>query len=181
MDRWLKDIDDVTEQVRSHVSGLTPADITWQPSSGVWSVARILEHLIKVSASYGPAIADLRSPSLRMPVTAKIPGLPALLGAMILSSVAPESRRRSRTLPLWDPPAGGGEAAIVGEFVRSQDDLKLLLTRSEDLLARGAIVCSPANRMIVYPLSTAFDIIVRHEQRHLGQIVRTIAQRRGAA
>jgi hypothetical protein len=34
---------------------------------------------------------------------------------------------------------------------------------------KGTIISSPANKIIVYKLEIAFDIIVAHEKRHLEQ------------
>jgi hypothetical protein len=40
---------------------------------------------------------------------------------------------------------------------------------SQDLVDKGTIISSPANKIIVYKLEIAFDIIVAHEKRHLEQ------------
>ncbi|MEO0468227.1 MAG: hypothetical protein AAF206_01305 [Bacteroidota bacterium] len=40
---------------------------------------------------------------------------------------------------------------------------------SQDLVAAGKIIHSPANANIVYKLDRAFDIIVVHEERHFEQ------------
>jgi len=37
------------------------------------------------------------------------------------------------------------------------------------LIEKQPIISSPANRIIVYKLETAFGIMVAHEKRHLGQ------------
>jgi hypothetical protein len=50
-----------------------------------------------------------------------------------------------------------------------QAELKSLIENSTDLVNRGEVISSPANKMIVYKLETAFEIIVTHELRHLEQ------------
>ena len=179
MDRWIPDIDHVTAEVRRITSGLTDADLNWQPAPAAWSLASILDHLMKVRDSYGPAISELRSAAFRPPITARIPGLPRFIGAMILRSVAPATERRVRTFPVWEPGPGKRRSPIVEEFAANQETLKALILGSGDLLARDAILSSPANRSIVYPLGMAFEIIVRHEERHLGQMARTVDRLRG--
>ena len=61
------------------------------------------------------------------------------------------------------------------------DSLKKITTESnlikeiksvEALLENGVVIHSPASKMIVYKLETAFDIIVTHEKRHLQQVQR---------
>jgi hypothetical protein len=43
------------------------------------------------------------------------------------------------------------------------------IEEAKELVAKGTVIASPANKNIVYKLETAFDIIVSHEQRHLEQ------------
>jgi hypothetical protein len=40
---------------------------------------------------------------------------------------------------------------------------------AKELVEKGVVISSPANKNIVYKLETAFDIIVSHEQRHFEQ------------
>ena len=58
---------------------------------------------------------------------------------------------------------------IIQRFEKHQNEFKQLIRSSQDLLARGIVISSPANKNIVYKLETAFDIIVAHERRHLEQ------------
>ncbi|HRF37808.1 MAG TPA: hypothetical protein PK198_03385 [Saprospiraceae bacterium] len=73
------------------------------------------------------------------------------------------------TFPIWEPAQSEIGAEILERFSKHQQDLKKLLEDSSDLIQKGAVISSPANRNIVYTLETAFDIIVAHEQRHLEQ------------
>ena len=45
----------------------------------------------------------------------------------------------------------------------------------KDLLEKGTVISSPANKNIVYKLENAFDIITTHEQRHLEQAREVLA------
>lgn len=179
--QWWQDIDAVTDRVRELTAGLGADAIAWEPAPGVWSVGQILDHVMKVNRSYEPVVAGLRAGMVSPPFTAKIPGFPRLMGAMILRTVAPASPRRVRTFPVWEPGRAGHEPSIVADFVAQQGALRSLIGDAADLLEGDPVVCSPANRTIVYHLSAAFAIIVRHEERHLGQMERTLALRRGRA
>ena len=44
-----------------------------------------------------------------------------------------------------------------------------MIENSRDLVEKGTIISSPANKNIGYKLETAFEIIVTHEQRHFEQ------------
>ncbi|MDZ7650490.1 MAG: hypothetical protein U5K54_26955 [Cytophagales bacterium] len=58
---------------------------------------------------------------------------------------------------------------ILLRFEKHQDELKKLIESSQDLIEKNVVISSPANKMIVYKLETAFDIMVAHEKRHLEQ------------
>jgi hypothetical protein len=74
-----------------------------------------------------------------------------------------------KTFPIWEPAISLVRSDILDQFEKHQQELKQLIASSEDLLEEGTVISSPANRMIVYKLETAFDIIVAHEKRHLEQ------------
>lgn len=74
-----------------------------------------------------------------------------------------------KTFPIWEPAISLIRGDILDQFEKHQQALKHLITSSEDLMENGTVISSPANRMIVYKLETAFDIMVAHEKRHLEQ------------
>jgi len=50
-----------------------------------------------------------------------------------------------------------------------------MIAGCSDLLDKGTIISSPANKNIVYKLEMAFDIITTHEQRHFEQAKEVLA------
>ena len=74
-----------------------------------------------------------------------------------------------KTFPIWEPTASQIRTDIIQHFEKHQSELKRQIEASKLLIEKGTIISSPANRIIVYKLETAFDIIVSHEQRHLAQ------------
>ena len=81
----------------------------------------------------------------------------------------PEQKRKLKTFPIWEPELSAIRSDIVARFEAHQHELKQVIQSSEDLIARHTVISSPANRMIVYKLETAFDIMVAHEKRHFKQ------------
>jgi len=55
------------------------------------------------------------------------------------------------------------------KFEQHHQELKKVITESEELIKAKTVISSPANKNIVYYLDKAFDIMVAHEQRHLNQ------------
>lgn len=166
---WIARLDAVSTAVDDVFAPLNAKQLNWKPNAGTWSIAEILEHLIKVNTSYDVIRDALRDGSYRPSWTARIPFLPRSLGKMIHRSVMPENTTRVKTLPLWQPVTGSVDTRVVQDFIRQQEDLNQWIQSSAEHLDRRTIVHSPANPLIVYPLHLAFDILVTHQERHLAQ------------
>jgi hypothetical protein len=85
--------------------------------------------------------------------------------------VRPDRKRKIKTFPIWDSTSSDIPEGVTERFVKHQEELKSLINDSVDLIKKGTIISSPANKHIVYKLETAFDIIVTHERRHYNQAV----------
>lgn len=167
---WLQRLDQITQEVEQLCKGLDQAQLNWKPNPESWSVAQVMEHLVKVNSSYYPSLKSLHAGTYRLAWTSKIPLLPKFLGRMIINSVKPTNPRKTRTFPVWEPAQSSLPPSIYHDFVRHQSELKEHITSSADLLERGTLIASPANPRIVYTLEDAFEIMVTHEERHLGQM-----------
>jgi hypothetical protein len=168
-ERWNDRIAAVSAAVEREFGHLDADRLNARPAHGTWSIAQNLDHLIRLNGSYGPVIEEVRRGEHRPPFTARLPFLPQSLGRMLLKAVQPDGKRRMRTFPVWEPAAEPVPADIVPRFLAHQEELQALITSSDDLVERQAVISSPANRHIVYPLEAAFDVIVAHEERHLAQ------------
>jgi uncharacterized damage-inducible protein DinB len=172
---WIRRLDSVTQEVMSNCGALQASDLNWKPNAEAWSIAQILEHIIKVNTSYYPILTALHKGTYRLSWTARIPFLPRVFGRMILNSVKPENVRKVRTFPMWNPEASTIDESIVDDFLLHQTELKNHIVSASDLLERHVVIGSPANANIVYTLEDAFHIIVTHEERHLAQLKRILA------
>jgi hypothetical protein len=74
-----------------------------------------------------------------------------------------------RTFPMWEPEKSTISGDIVGKFEEHQKELAAFVENSDIFIKQGAVISSPANKVIVYKLETAFDIIITHEKRHFAQ------------
>lgn len=171
VNQWQTDIDAVTQAFADNFQLLTLAQLNWKPQADVWSVAQNIDHLMVINTTYYPVIKKLREGNYPLPWHARIGWLVRWFGSVILKSVSPDRRRKMKTFPLWEPNKSDLPASIIDDFKKHQSELKDLIDSCSDLIAAGAVICSPANRSIVYTLETAFDIIVTHEKRHLQQAI----------
>ena len=166
---WTTQIDQITADFQRSFGGLTKEELNRQPHPGRWSIAQNMDHLIVVSSTYFPVIDAIRKGTYKLPFTGKLNFMVSFFGKLILSSVQPGTKRKTKTFTVWEPGQSKIESDILDRFVRHQEELKKLIERSADLLENKTVISSPANRNVVYRLDTAFDIIVAHERRHLQQ------------
>lgn len=166
---WTKEIDKVTDAFRQNFAHLNNEQLNWKPNPNTWSIAQNLEHLIVVNETYYPVLAALKEGNYKTPFVAKIGFIVSFLGKTVLNAVNPDRRKKIKTFPIWQPQTSEINNNILERFENHQHELKQKIKEAKELLAKGVIISSPANRNIVYTLETAFDIIVTHEQRHLEQ------------
>ncbi len=168
---WLSKIDETTNSFQTAFGHLNETELNWKPDGKTWSVAQNMHHLITINQTYYPVLKRVREGSQKLPWIANVKFMVRFFGNFILDSVEPTRKRKMKTFPLWEPSQSNLGGDIVQQFIQHQNDLKDLIQSSSDLLDKGAIISSPANRNIVYTLARAFDIITTHEVRHFNQAV----------
>ncbi|BFP39607.1 DinB family protein [Flavobacteriaceae bacterium GF1] len=169
MENWGEQIDKNTQGFSEIFGGLTNAQLNWKPNSKTWSVAQNIEHLIVVNKCYFPVIDSIRKGTYKTPFLAKSGFMVSFFERMVLKAVQPDRKKKMKTFPIWEPAKSEIPIGILDRFKEHQSELKKMIENSEDLVEKGTIISSPANKNIVYKLGTAFDIIVNHEKRHLEQ------------
>ena len=171
INQWHTEIDTVTQLFVDNFQSLTEAELNWKPKADVWSVAQNINHLMVINATYYPVIQKIRAGNYALPWHGHVGWLVRWFGGVILKSVGPDRNRKMKTFPIWEPSKSDLPGSILHGFKGHQEDLKQLMNSCADLIAANTVICSPANRSIVYTLETAFDIMVAHEQRHLQQAI----------
>lgn len=166
---WLDQIAQITADFEGSFHSLTSEALNFKPDPNTWSIAQNIDHLMVTNSSYFPVLEQLHQSTYRPPFTGRIGFIPRFLGGVILKSVQPEQRKKNKTFPVWEPEQSELPATILHDFATHQKRLSEEMKAAEDLLEQGALITSPANQYIVYPLHMAFEIIVKHEQRHLLQ------------
>jgi hypothetical protein len=166
---WKNQISEITKKVKGEFDQLNEQELNWKPDGKSWSIAQNLDHLIKINSSYFPVIEKVKKGEFVLPFSAKVPFIVNTLGNYILKSVEPETRKKIKTFPRWEPSKNEISGDIVSRFEKHQKDLATLIQSSSGLLKNGAIISSPANKYIIYKLDKAFDILTAHEMRHLNQ------------
>jgi len=173
--KWTGQIDKTTRDFREAFGSLHHEQLNWKPDSRTWGIAQNIDHLIVINSTYFPIFEAIRKGVYHLPFLANFNFVVSFLGKSVLKAVQPERKNKMKTFSIWEP--GNSEFApdILKKFEEQQARLKQWVEQSGDLLDKGTIISSPANKMIVYKLETAFDIIVTHEQRHFNQAKEVLA------
>ena len=177
---WQQRIDIQTERVKTLFGILSEEELNKKSNAKSWSISQNLQHLIVINSSYFPEIQSIRSGNQKLGFLSKFAFVRKFFGKMIIAGVQPDRKKKMKTFPIWEPAQFNGRNNLIEAFVEHQEILKKLITDSEDLLLKNAVIASPANKNIVYSIVDAFEIIVTHEERHVNQAVELLkAQNNG--
>jgi len=168
-ENWTEQINKITNDFKKTFESLTDDQMNWKPNKQTWSIAQNIDHLIVINKSYFSILNSIRQGNYKTPFIAKFNFITNFLGKSLLKSVQPGTEKKTKTFSIWEPTQNIELTDILKKFEKHQEDLKLQIEKSKDLLKKETIISSPANKNIVYKLETAFDIIVGHEQRHFEQ------------
>lgn len=169
INNWLARIDQNTQAFQSAFGHLSKEQLNRKPNAETWSIAQNIDHLMVINNTYPPVINEIRRGTYKLGWMSKIGFLVRFFGRMILGSVKPDRKRKMKTFSIWEPEKTVVEEDILAKYAQHQTELKRLIQDCADLLEKGQVIGSPANKKIVYTLENAFEIIVTHEERHLEQ------------
>lgn len=162
-------IDIITNIIESEFGDMTKEQLNQKLNPQAWSIAQILEHLIIINSTYFPIVHALEHGTYTIPFIGKISFIPMFLGKALLASMKGSRKTKTTTFSIWEPSHSEIEADIIQRFRQHQEELKHMIVQCEHHIKAHAIISSPANKYIVYPLSMAIDIIIAHEYRHIEQ------------
>lgn len=167
--KWINELDRLSKEVQETFGDLDKEALFIKPDSKSWSIAENLEHLIKLNSSYFPIFQKIKDNTYESAFIGKFGFFRRLFGNMIYKSVSDGGKKKIKTFPLWEPKIQENEVNIIEKFMAHQDDLKNWIKELGPYIEKEEVIHSPANKLIVYSLPQALDIIVAHERRHLEQ------------
>ncbi len=174
MNNWSSRIDISTKGFLEAFGSLTTEELNWKPDSNTWSIAQNIDHIITINNTFFPVVDSIRSETYSIPFWGKMGFVVSFFGKMLLKSVQPKTKTKAKTFAIWEPSKSNIPDVILQRFADHQEALKSLIESSQDLIAKGTVISSPASRSVVYKLESAFEIIVVHETRHLEQANRVL-------
>lgn len=165
----VNELDRADEEARQLVSGLSDAQLNWQPNPAAWSVAQCLAHLGQMNsvltAALRPAVrqADKSSAMPRKPIQ------PGRFGRWFISQMEPPPRRKMKTPRKGRPETHKSGEEILRAFIAAHDDLRSLIHETQDLDLNRIHFRNPFIGLLRYSVGTALLVIGAHDRRHLWQ------------
>jgi hypothetical protein len=172
--QWTDPLARITQEYKTAFHSLSAGQLNWKPSPDRWSIGQVIDHVIATNSTYFPIIEEIKNGTYKPHFNAKFGFLANFFGKLLLRSVQPEAQRKIKTFPPFEPSQSALPADIVAKFEAHQAKLIQEINGAQSILDR--VVSSPANRIVVYRLDRAFDIVVAHERRHLLQAKAVLAQ-----
>lgn len=148
---------------------LSETALNWKPNAQTWSIGQIVDHILKTNESYYPIFDGLHKGTYRASWVRHFGFLVRFFGDFVLKGVEPSREKKIKTFPVWEPAISTIADDIVQKFRTHQKELIAKIIENQDFILRGVVVSSPANRIIVYTLERAIEIMIAHEKRHLNQ------------
>jgi DinB superfamily len=166
----LNELERADQEARQLASGLTEAQLNWQPGGGTgWSVAQCLDHLARINTVYIAA--------LRTAVHAVKPGTvprggpiqPGWFGRWFIGAMEPPPRRKLKAPKKALPAAHKDGADVLRAFVKAHDEVRSLIQEARDMDLNRVRFTNPFIRLFHFTVGTGLLIIAAHDRRHLWQ------------
>src|ERR1051325_9855243 len=109
----------VASEARSTFGHLTPSQLNWKPSAERWSVAQCFDHLLTSNKGYLPIIDNVLA-GYKRTFWQSMPGLPGLMGKLLIKSLDPASTRKIKAPKRFEPAQSDISASVIDDFVHQQ-------------------------------------------------------------
>lgn len=163
------------EKVVDLTADLDAAKLHEHPEPAGWSVAQVLEHLLRTDEAYAAPLAELLSKAPRNAAALTREWKPSLVGRFIAGAVS--GAKRLKAPRVFDPgptPRNGVVAAFIANetnFVRAMDDAMTYDWRALKIGSPAMPKWAPKMN-----LGDGFSIHVYHLTRHSRQIERLVGK-----
>ena len=176
LEGYRQQFEQITQDARDLVKGLTEEEFNWRPAPGVWSIEECFAHLTMVGDVELLHIERAIDEGRQKGILGTGPFRYSALERLILRETEPPARHNmsapKRFMPLHNQPVTG----VMPTFFHVQSMFLLQLQRADGLHLRRVKVVTPISRFLKVSLGTTFAQTAAHERRHLAQARRVLAK-----
>jgi hypothetical protein len=168
--RLISELNAADERATALAKTLTPRQLNWTSSPGVWSVGQCLEHLYVTNEVYlEPMSTSLegRQPAVVQEIT------PGWLGRWFIRNfIEPSSKMKRVRAPRKIRPGAQIEPHILDRFLDSNHRARDLVLRARNYDVNRVRFRNPFIPVIRFTVGTGLEIMSKHQRRHLLQAER---------
>ncbi len=168
--RLISELDIADKRATALAKTLTPRELNWAPSPGVWSVGQCLEHLCIANEEYVRAMSSSlvhRQPAVVQEIR------PGWFGRWFIRNyIEPSSRTRRARAPKKIRPGAQVEPSILDRFISSNRKARELVHRASNYDVNRIRFRNPFLSVIRFTVGTGLEIVSKHQLRHLLQAER---------
>jgi len=174
----LEQVEAVRLDARSLAEGLTPAQLTWQPEPGRWSVAQCLDHLTKTVQLYPERVEQMIAEARGRVQRGARPYRDGMMGRWLVKTLEPPYRMRVRTIPAAEPAPQVDASRVLEEFDEAHRQLERMIIAADEVPLNQGRTTSPFAGWVKMTLGQVLAVNVVHARRHLWQ-ARQVRQQPG--
>jgi len=168
--RLISELNAVDHRAIALARALTPQQLNWKPRPEEWSVGQCLEHLYVTNEVYlAPISTSLEGgqPTVVQEIT------PGWLGRWFIRNyIEPSSKMRRVRAPRKIRPGPQIEPSILDRFLSSNHKARELIHRASNYDVNRIRFRNPFIPVIRFTVGTGFEILSKHQRRHLLQAER---------
>jgi hypothetical protein len=165
--RLIAELDAADARAIAVARGLDAGQLNWTPRPGAWGVGQCLDHLCVASDVYLPAIAQALTDDHAGVVEEITPGW--LAQWFIRNYIEPSADTRRARAPRKIAPAAAVDAAVLDRFLRNNEEARRVIARASAYDVNRLRFRNPFIPLLRFTVGSGFEILSRHERRHLLQ------------
>ncbi|OUJ73459.1 DinB family protein [Hymenobacter crusticola] len=160
--------------VETELASLDDFALNFKPTSEQWSVLECLEHLNRYSRYYNPALGK----AVQQVASATQSTLVrySWLGRKSITMMQPGNGKQYKTVKHMNPAGSALSREVLAEFLAHQTQLLVLLTDAQKTDLNKKAVPVEFFRLLKLGVGEALEFVVRHQERHVQQALRTKQQ-----
>jgi hypothetical protein len=168
--RLLAEFDAADAHATALAGSLSADQLNWRQRPSEWSVGQCLDHLRAANALYAPAMAEALNGRPQAVVQEITPGW---FGRWFIRSyIEPSETTKKARAPGKIAPVTRVDSTILDRFLDSNRALRSLVARASRHDVNRIRFRNPFVPVIRFTVGTGFEILSKHQRRHLLQAER---------
>ena len=174
LEDFARQIDSVNASARALVDNHSLEALTRPSTTGGWSAAECLDHIVKVAEAYTPRIRAALEKGRRQGKLAAGPFHYLSQDRIKLWVLEPPVRMRVKAPAIFQPSLQPDIQTALNALLDRHAELQTLRQLADGLDLAAIRVTSPASAKLRLPVGAVFGILMAHARRHLWQARRAL-------